>query len=305
MPELPDITIYIESLAARILDTKLIDIKITNPFLLRSVDPPIHECSGRRIIGVERIGKRIVLCLEDEYFLIIHLMIAGRLQWKEEKISPPRKFGLALFSFDSGHLLLTEAGTKRRASLHAVRYRGTLDRFNPGGLEVLGAQYEKFKEALHRENHTLKRTLTDPRIFSGIGNAYSDEILHAVKLSPFKQTKHLTDEESMRLYHTTKEVLLFWIDKFRTEVGDGFPKKVTAFRKDMAVHGKYDVPCPTCDTPIQRVRYAENESNYCPECQTGGRLLADRALSRLLKGDWPSTLSELEELKHRSTEDHS
>jgi len=301
VPELPDITIYVESLTSRILNSQLQSIKVINPFLLRSVDPPIPECIGKRVIDIERLGKRIVLCLEDEYFLVIHLMIAGRLQWKTESVKPPRKYGLALFSFDSGHLLLTEAGTKRRASLHAVRFRDSLSSFNPGGLEVLDAVCDEFQEALRKENHTVKRSLTDPRIFSGIGNAYSDEILHAAKMSPFKQTRHLSDDECKVLYDAAIYVLTLWIDRFRTEVGDGFPKKVTAFRKEMAVHGKYGRPCPECDTPIQRIRYAENEANYCPTCQTGGKLLADRALSKLLKGDWPSTLDELEELKRKSS----
>lgn len=299
MPELPDITIYIESLKARILDTKLTGLKVINPFLLRSVDPPIHDCIGLQVIDVERLGKRIVLCLENEHFLVIHLMIAGRLQWKTDIIKPPRKYGLAVFSFDSGHLLLTEAGTKRRASLHAVKARENLERFNRGGLEVLDASYNAFKKTLARENHTIKRSLTDPRIFSGIGNAYSDEILHAAKMSPFKQTKHLNDEECTVLFTAVKQVIVLWIERFRQEIGEGFPKKVTAFRKEMAVHGKYGEPCPVCDTPIQRIRYAENEANYCPECQTGGRLLADRGLSKLLKGDWPATLEDLEELKRK------
>ena len=297
MPELPDITIYVDALAARISGKTLAGIKIINPFLLRSVNPPIQDLIGRTAAGVERMGKRIILCLEDEYFLVIHLMIAGRLQWKTEKITPSRKISLAVFTFESGHLLFTEAGTKRRASLHAVKGRDNLAHFDPGGLEVLTAAPEEFRRSLMRENHTLKRTLTDPRTFSGIGNSYSDEILHAAKLSPFKQSKHLTNDECDRLFVAATKVLNQWIELLREEVGDGFPKKVTAFRKEMAVHGKYENPCPVCGTPIQRIKYAENEANYCPECQTGGKLLADRSLSRLLKGDWPSSLDELEELR--------
>jgi formamidopyrimidine-DNA glycosylase len=297
VPELPDLAIYIESLDRHIKGKYLTDIHIMNPFLLRSVDPPLEAVTGRRVTGIERIGKRIVLCLEESFFLIIHLMIAGRFAWSATKQSPSSKIGLAVFAFDSGRLFLTEAGTKRRASLHAVCGRENLSAFDRGGLEVAHSSVEAFRQALCRENHTLKRALTDPRLFSGIGNSYSDEILHRARLSPFKQTRNLSDQEIEGLHTAVNTVLEEWTTRLREETGDGFPKKVTAFREEMAVHGKYGKPCPVCATPVQRIRYAENECDYCPVCQTGGKLLADRALSRLLKSDWPSTVDKLENLK--------
>jgi formamidopyrimidine-DNA glycosylase len=302
VPELPDLTIYVESLEKRVVGKTLNKIVVINPFLLRSVDPPLEELQGRNVRTIERIGKRIVFGLEDELYMVIHLMIAGRLKWKVDKKLPPRKIGLAVFSFEDGDLQLTEAGTKRRASLHAVRGAENLHQFDRGGLEVYKADREAFAAALLTENHTLKRTLTDQRLFSGIGNSYSDEILHRAHLSPFKQSTHLKDEEIDRLYQATLDVLQEWVDRLRLENGDGFPAKVTAFRKEMAVHGKYGEPCPVCSTPVQRIRYAENECNYCPTCQTDGRLLADRALSRLLKNDWPSSVEQLEALKSNPAE---
>ncbi len=275
----------------------LTDLHIINPFVLRSVDPPLDAVTGRRVAGIERIGKRIVLCLEENLFLVIHLMIAGRFTWSTTKETPARKIGLAVFVFENGRLFLTEAGTKRRASLHAVRGRENLYAFDRGGLEVAGSGINAFCRVLCLENHTLKRALTDPRLFSGIGNSYSDEILHRAGLSPFKQTRGVSGEEIETLYSAVNAVLDEWITRLREETGHGFPKKVTAFREEMAVHGKYGEPCPVCSTPVQRIRYAENECNYCAVCQTGGKLLADRALSRLLKGDWPSTVEELENVK--------
>ncbi|MBT3276164.1 MAG: formamidopyrimidine-DNA glycosylase [Spirochaetales bacterium] len=297
MPELPDIQIYIESLGLRIFGKELIDIKIINPFLLRSVDPPLAEYNGKQIIGIERIGKRIVLCFKQDLFLVVHLMIAGRLRWMEVKPKPSRKIALGLFTFESGFLLFTEAGTKRRASLHAVRGREALAFFDRGGIDPVSSDEHNFRAALTQENHTLKRTLTDQRFFSGIGNSYSDEILHAAGLSPFKQSQRLTDDEIHRLHRSCIDVLEIWTKRLRKETGNGFPEKVTAFREEMAVHGKYGEPCPVCGTAVQRIRYAENESNYCPKCQTAGKLLADRGLSRLLKDDWPSTVEELEALQ--------
>ena len=297
MPELPDVVVYIESLDRFLTGKELTDLIIINPFVLRSVDPPIDAVTGRRVTGIERLGKRIILCLEDDFFLVIHLMIAGRFAWSTEKKLPSRKLGLAVFVFEHGRLFFTEAGTKRRASLHAVCGRDNLAQFDRGGLEIAGSTVETFGQALCRENHTLKRALTDPRLFSGIGNSYSDEILHRAGLSPFKQTRGMKQEEIVALYSAVITVIEEWTIKLRDETGDGFPKKVTAFRKEMAVHGKYGVPCPVCSTPVQRIRYAENECNYCPVCQTGGKLLADRALSRLLKSDWPSTVEELESMR--------
>ena len=293
MPELPDITAYIEALESRIVGQTLERVRIPKPFLLRSVDPPISAASGKRVIGIRRMGKRIVLELEDDLFLVIHLMIAGRLRWVPAGAKVPGKFGLAAFDFPNGTLILTEAGSKRRASLWLVRGEKSLEQFDRGGLEVLDADIEQFTERLTRENHTLKRSLTDPRLFSGIGNAYSDEILHRAKLSPVKHTNRLTDEEIERLFDATRAILVEWTDRLRRESGNDFPAKVTAFREDMAVHGKYRKPCPVCGTPVQRIRYADNETNYCPRCQTDGRLLADRALSRLLKQDWPKSIDEL------------
>ncbi|HEY4732965.1 MAG: Fpg/Nei family DNA glycosylase [Gemmatimonadaceae bacterium] len=293
MPELPDITVYIEALAARVVGQTLEKTRIAKPFLLRSVDPPISAANGKRVIGLRRMGKRIVLELEDDLFLVIHLMIAGRLRWVPAGGKVPGKVGLAAFDFPTGTLILTEAGSKRRASLWLVRGEQSLEQFARGGLEVLDAGIAEFSERLTRENHTLKRSLTDPRLFSGIGNAYSDEILHRARLSPVKHTRRLSEEETTRLFDATRAVLVEWTERLRQESGGDFPAKVTAFRDEMAVHGKFGQPCPVCGTPVQRIRYADNETNYCPRCQTDGKLLADRALSRLLKQDWPKSIDEL------------
>jgi formamidopyrimidine-DNA glycosylase len=293
MPELPDITVYVEALEARIVGQPLERVRIPKPFLLRSFDPPISDANGKRVTGIRRMGKRIVLELEEDLFLVIHLMIAGRLRWVPAGAKVPGKVGLAAFDFPNGTLILTEAGSKRRASLWLVRGEASLEQFDRGGLEVLDASLEQFSERLTRENHTLKRSLTDPRLFSGIGNAYSDEILHRAKLSPVKHTNRLTGEEMTRLFDATKAILVEWTERLRRESGNDFPAKVTAFRDEMAVHGKYGKPCPVCGTPVQRIRYADNETNYCPRCQTEGKLLADRALSRLLKQDWPKSIDEL------------
>jgi formamidopyrimidine-DNA glycosylase len=297
MPELPDIAIYIEALEARLLDQPLEKIRLASPFLLRSFEPPIGDAEGKKILGFQRIGKRIIFELEDELFLVFHLMITGRFHWKKRGIAVPRKYGHAAFDFPTGTLLLTEMGTKQRASLHLVKGREHLIEHDPRGLEIFEAHLNAFRAALTRENHTLKRTLTDPHVFSGIGNAYSDEILHRAKLSPVKQTKLLSDNEIKRLFSATKECLSEWIERLRKDTGKNFPERVTAFRDDMAVHGKYRKPCPVCGAPVQRIVYAENETNYCAKCQTGGKLLADRSLSRLLKDDWPRTLEELEEVR--------
>jgi formamidopyrimidine-DNA glycosylase len=293
MPELPDITVYIEALEARIVGQPLERIRIAKPFLLRSVDPPISSANGKKVVGIRRIGKRIGIELEDDLFLVIHLMIAGRLRWVPAGAKIPGKLGLAAFDFPNGTLILTEAGSKRRASLWLVRGEPALEQFQRGGLEVLDATVAEFKDRLTRENHTLKRSLTDPRLFSGIGNAYSDEILHRAKLSPVKHTRRLTDEEISTLFDATKTILVEWTQRLRDESAGDFPAKVTAFREEMAVHGKFGKPCPVCGTPVQRIRYADNETNYCPRCQTDGKLLADRALSRLLKQDWPKSIDEL------------
>ena len=295
MPELPDVTVYIEALERRIAGATLQRVRLLTPFLLRSVDPPLNALTGRRVVGLRRLGKRIVIALEDELFLVIHLMIAGRLQWRAAGAKPPGKIGLAAFDFSTGTLLMTEAGTKRRASLEAVRGEAALRALDPGGLEVLEADLAAFRRALVAENHTLKRTLTDPRVFSGIGNAYSDEILHRARLSPVKQTQALDAAETRRLWEATRAVLTEWIARLRQEAGEGFPEGVTAFRSEMAVHGRYGKPCPACGAPVQRIVYAENETNYCARCQTGDRMLADRSLSRLLHSDWPKTLDEWEE----------
>jgi formamidopyrimidine-DNA glycosylase len=293
VPELPDITVYIEALEARLVGQPLERTRIAKPFLLRSVDPPISAANGKRVTGVRRMGKRMVLELEGDLFLVIHLMIAGRLRWVAAGTKVPGKLGLAAFDFPNGTLILTEAGSKRRASLWLVRGEESLEQFARGGLEVLEADLAQFKERLVQENHTLKRSLTDPRLFSGIGNAYSDEILHRARLSPVKHTRRLDDEEVSRLFDATRAILVEWTERLRQESGKDFPAKVTAFRDEMAVHGKFGKPCPVCGTPVQRIRYADNETNYCPRCQTDGKLLADRALSRLLKGDWPKSIDEL------------
>jgi formamidopyrimidine-DNA glycosylase len=297
MPELPDITIYIEALGRRVLNQPLEKVRINNPFLLRSYDPPISTAVGKKVLELRRVGKRIVFCLEDELFLVLHLMIAGRLRWRERGIAIPGKIGLAAFDFPTGSLLLTEASTRRRASLYLVRGADALKDHNPGGLEIMDASVAEFQARLRLENRTLKRALTDPRLFSGIGNAYADEILHRAKLSPVALTSRLSDSEISRLQEATVATMNVFLDRMRREVGEGFPEEVTAFRDDMAVHGKFGRPCPVCGSPVQRIVYAENEANYCPTCQTGGKLLADRSLSRLLKSDWPRTLEELEEKK--------
>ena len=300
MPELPDILLYIHALRPRVVGQQVQRIRLVSPFLLRSVEPPLTAIDGRTIVNLHRLGKRVVFEAEGEIFLVFHLMIAGRFRWKPPGAAVPGKVGLLAIDFAHGTLVMTEAGTKRRASLYVVRGRAALADHNRGGLEVLEASLPAFAEALARENHTLKRALTDPHLFSGIGNAYSDEILHAARLSPFKQTASLTDEETRRLFEATRETLTRWTTRLQEETGDEFPEKVTAFREGMAVHGRYGKPCPDCGSPVQRIVYAANEANYCVTCQTGGRLLADRSLSRLLKEDWPRTLEELEQRKRGS-----
>jgi formamidopyrimidine-DNA glycosylase len=295
MPELPDIVVYIEFLRPRIEGQPLERVRLANPFLLRSVQPPLTAVEGGTVQGLRRLGKRIVVEFESDLFLVLHLMIAGRLHWKPTGAKPPGKVGLAAFDFPAGTLILTEAGSKRRASLYLVRGETELARHDPGGLEVLDADADAFTKALHRENHTLKRALTDPRLFSGIGNAYSDEILHRARLSPLALTHRLSQAEVQRLFSATQTTLVEWTERHRREVGDGFPDKVTAFRPGMAVHGRFGKPCPECGATVQRIVYADNETNYCPRCQTNGRVLADRSLSRLLKDDWPRTIEELEE----------
>lgn len=295
MPEFPDLELYVEALTKRVQGRSLERVRLGSPFVLRSVEPPLSSLFGRVVRGLRRVGKRVVFEFDDEYFLVVHLMVAGRFQWKDAGAKLPARAGLAAFDFPTGTLLLTEVSTKKRASLHVVRTEGSLRAFDRGGLEVMNAPLDAFAERLRLENHTLKRTLTDPRLFSAIGNAYSDEILHRAKLSPVKQTKTLTGEEIGRLYEATRTVLTEWARKLKAEAGESWPEKVTAFRPDMAVHGKFKQPCPVCGSPVQRIVHAENETNYCARCQTGGKLLADRSLSRLLKEDWPSTLDELEE----------
>jgi formamidopyrimidine-DNA glycosylase len=297
MPELPDVTVYIEALTERVLNQPIQKIRIGSPFVLRSFDPPISAAEGKKILALRRLGKRIVFALEGDLFLIIHLMIAGRFHWKPKGAKIARKYGQAALDFSNGTLLLTEAGTKKRASIHLVRGEAALQEHDPGGLEVLDATLAEFHERLVSENHTLKRSLTDPHLFSGIGNAYSDEILHRARLSPIRLTQQMTAAEIDRLYHAVHESLTGWVERLRRERGAGFPEKVTAFRPDMAVHGKYRNPCPVCGSPVQRIVHAENETNYCATCQTGGKLLADRSLSRLLKDDWPRSLEEMEEVK--------
>ena len=292
MPELPDIALYLDALASRVVGKPLERLRIASPFLLRTADPPVADLVGRVIRDVRRLGKRIVLALEDDCFVVLHLMIAGRLHWKPAGAPIPRRAGLAAFDFPNGTLLLTEAGTKHRASLHILRGAAALAAHDPGGLDVLAATLEQFRSALTRESHTLKRALTDPHLLDGIGNAYSDEILHAARLSPLRLTSQITPEESERLFHAVRDTLTSWMARLRAETGEAFPEKVTAFRDGMAVHGRFRKPCPVCGSPVQRIRYAENEVNYCATCQTGGRLLADRSLSRLLKQDWPRSLAE-------------
>ena len=294
MPELPDVVVYIEALQRHIVGQRLDRLNLLSPFVLRSVDPPIDTINGRGVAGVRRIGKRIVLEFGDDLFLVIHLMIAGRLRWRVPGQKPGigPKLILASFQFAHGTLFFTEASSKKRASIQLVRGEPALQSLDPGGLEPLDASLEQFRDALTRENHTLKRSLTDPHLFSGIGNAYSDEILHAARLSPLKLTRTLSDDEFFRLYDATRATLGVWIDHLRAEVKDGFPEKVTAFRPEMAVHGRFRKPCPVCGAPIQHIVYADNECNYCAKCQTGGRVLADRSLSRLLRNDWPRSLDE-------------
>jgi formamidopyrimidine-DNA glycosylase len=299
MPELPDIELYLHALRPRIVGQRLEGVRLASPFLVRSIDPPIDALVGREVRALRRIGKRIVWQFDGELFAVFHLMIAGRFRWKDRGASVPGKVGLAAFDFPSGTLLMTEAGSKRRASLHLVRGETMLQEHDPGGLEVMAATVDVFAAVLRRENHTIKRALTDPHLLSGIGNAYSDEILHAARMSPMKLTAQMTDAEIAALYHHVITTLQTWRDRLVEETADAFPEKVTAFRDGMAVHGRYGKPCPVCQTPIQRIRYADNEANYCPACQTGGKLLADRSLSRLLKGDWPRSLEALEKRKGR------
>jgi formamidopyrimidine-DNA glycosylase len=294
MPELPDIVVYIENLQSRIQGKTLNRVRILNPFVLRTAIPPISSAEGRKVVGLRRLGKRIAVGLEDELFLVLHLMVAGRLRWLEGKARLPGKIALAALEFDNGTLVFTEAGTKRRASMHLVQGEAAMNALHAGGMEVLESELPAFAQRLKAENHTLKRALTDPHIFSGIGNAYSDEILHRARLSPIALTRSLGDEQISSLHQATRSVLLEWTDRLRKEAGGGFPEKVTAFRKDMAVHGRYGQPCPICNSPVQRIVYADTETNYCARCQTGGRILADRALSRLLKKNWPRSLEEIE-----------
>jgi formamidopyrimidine-DNA glycosylase len=293
LPELPDITVYVEALRRRIVGQPLEEIRLKTPFLLRTVEPPLPDLIGKCVVGVERLGKRIVLEMDDDLFVIFHLMIAGRLHWKARGAKGGGRSNLAELEFPTGVLSLTEAGTKRRASLHLVRGRDGLAEFKRGGLEPLDATVDEFAGRLRSENHTIKRSLTDPRLFSGIGNAYSDEILHRARMSPVKLTSRLSDDEIAGLLDATKTTLVEWTDRLRAEAGGGFPEKVTAFRPEMAVHGKFGQPCPVCATPVQRIRYADNETNYCARCQTDGKLLADRGISRLLKQDWPKSIDEV------------
>ncbi|HEX6273074.1 MAG TPA: DNA-formamidopyrimidine glycosylase family protein [Polyangiaceae bacterium] len=302
MPELPDVTVYVERLRAIVGDRVIEGIRLGSPFLVRSFEPPLDVAKEKRVTGVRRMGKRVVFELEDELFLVLHLMIAGRLHFRERGAKLAKKFGLLALDFAHGSLVLTEAGSKRRASLYVVRGERSLAEFDRGGLEPIGSSLADFEQALRSESHTIKRALTDPTLFSGIGNAYSDEILHRARLSPMKLTGALERGELERLHAACIEVLVEWTERLRAEAGEGFPEKVTAFRAEMAVHGRYGKPCPVCGSPVQRIVHASNEINYCPRCQTGGRLLADRALSRLLKRDFPRTLEELEEHKRQRSE---
>jgi formamidopyrimidine-DNA glycosylase len=300
MPELPDVTVYIEALESRILGQVLECVRLASPFLLRTVDPPLAAVHGKNVRALRRVGKRIAIGLEDDLWLVLHLMIAGRLHWREPGARLPRKNAPAAFDFSNGTLVLTEAGSQKRASLHVMRGADSLLSLDAGCIEVLGSGVAAFSAALTSANHTLKRALTDPRLFSGIGNAYSDEILHRAQLSPVALTQKLAPEQIQQLYDATQIVLTEWVDRLRAEARGAFPEKVTAFREGMAVHGRYGQPCPVCGAKVQRIRYASNETNYCARCQTGGKLLADRALSRLLREDWPRTLEELESLPRRT-----
>jgi len=293
MPELPDVTVYVEALERRIVGRRLGEIRLNSPFVLRTVAPPLAAAQGRRVVGVRRLGKRIVIALEGELFLVLHLMIAGRLRWLLPGAKPPARITLATFAFDNGVLAFTEAGTRKRASLHAVQGAAALAEFDRGGVELDSIDAAGFAARLKLENHTLKRALTDPRLFSGIGNAYSDEILHRARLSPLALTHKLSAEDSQRLFASAKAVLSEWTERLRREAGENFPEGVTAFRREMAVHGRFGKPCPDCGAPVQRIVYADNETNYCANCQTGGTVLADRALSRLLKASWPRSIDEL------------
>jgi formamidopyrimidine-DNA glycosylase len=297
VPELPDVTIYLEALTTRILGQPLERLRVGNPFVVRTIAPSPESLAGRRVIGLRRLGKRIVIELDGGLAAIIHLMIAGRLRWRERGAAIPGKVGLAAFDFPAGSVIFTEAGSKRQASIHIVEGEAAIEALNPQGLEIMAADLAAFGARLTAQNHTLKRALTDPRIFSGIGNAYSDEILHAAKLSPMKTTSTLAADEIARLYEATRATLAAWIERLRSQLGGEFPEKVTAFHPEMAVHGRYGHPCPACGAPVQRIVYARNEANYCAKCQTGGKLLSDRAMSRLLKEDWPRTLDELESMK--------
>lgn len=294
MPELTDVVVYVEALSTRIVGQPIEAIRLLSPFILRSVAPPITDFVGHEVESIERLGKRLVFKVKDAGYLVIHLMIAGRFRWLAKGKKPPGRIALAAFDFPNGTLVLTEAGTKRRASLHALANASELKLFDRGGIEPLEISLAEFNERVHLENHTLKRTLTDPRLFSGIGNSYSDEILHRARLSPLMLSSRVTPEQGERLYNATREILTQWTDQLRKETGSGFPEKVTAFHEGMAVHGRYGLPCPDCGSPVQRIRYATNETNYCARCQNDGRLLADRAMSRLLKGDWPKSLDELD-----------
>ena len=294
VPELPDLTVYLDHLERRLLGSELVDVRLASPFLLRTVSPTIDELKGREVLGFRRLAKQLVVELSDEFFLVIHLMISGRLQWGDRGAAIPKRMGLAAFDFSTGTVIFTEASKKKRASLKLVRGAEDLEALNPGGLEVLEINLATFAEQLRRSNHTLKRALTDQHVFAGIGNAYSDEILLVAQMSPFKRPANLKDEEFERLYAACRQVLTDWTERLREQSGEKWPKKVTAFHPEMAVHGKYKEPCPVCGSPVQRIVYAENEANYCARCQTDGRLLADRSLSRLLKDNWPKRLEDLE-----------
>ena len=299
MPELPDVELYVAALRRHVGGRTIRSVRVTSPFFVRTFDPPVNALDGRTVLSLTRMGKRLVWELDGDLFVVVHLMIAGRLRWRPRGDAIPAKVGLAAFDFDEGMLLFTEAGSRKQASMHVVRGRDAVSAMDPGGADVFTMSRDAFAAALRTSNHTLKRQLTDPHVFSGIGNAYSDEILHAARLSPVKLTQSLTDDEIARLLHATREVLRDWTARLQEETGDDFPEKVTAFRSGMAVHGRYGKPCPRCGAPVQRIVYARNEANYCAACQTGGRLLADRALSRLLREDWPKTLEDLERTKRR------